>query len=86
MTAEGRTIAQEKAVKLPKGVRILDIWRQGKGKEAAGEITIHFTKKGYVEQSVIHLGAEDGRQFTLILSPFLGKVKVLDKYVEFVET
>lgn len=85
MTDEERTKAHQKAVQLPKGVRILDVWRRGKGKEVAGETAIRITKKGYMEQSVIHLGAADGRQFTLIFSPFLAKVKVLDKYVEFMD-
>jgi hypothetical protein len=31
---------------------------------------------------VIHLGAEDGREFTLVLNPFLGTIKVYDKYVD----
>jgi general secretion pathway protein H len=32
---------------------------------------------------VIHLASEDGRQFTLVLSPFLGRVRILERYVEF---
>jgi general secretion pathway protein H len=50
-----------------------------------GETVIRFTKKGYVEQSAIHLGADDGRQFTLVLSPFLARVNIVEKYVEFGE-
>lgn len=85
MTDEERIEAHQKAFQLPKGVRVLDVWRRGKGKEVAGEAVIRFTKKGYIEQSVIHLGAEDGRRFTLIFSPFLGRVKVLEEYIEFVD-
>lgn len=85
MTDEERIEAHQKAFQLPKGVRVLDVWRRGKGKEVAGEAVIRFTKKGYMEQSVIHLGAEDGRRFTLIFSPFLGRVKVLEEYIEFVD-
>lgn len=85
MTDEERTGAYEKAFQLPAGVRILDVWRREKGKEVAGETAIRFTKKGYIEESVIHLEAEDNRQFTLILSPFLGTVKTYDRYVEFME-
>jgi Tfp pilus assembly protein FimT len=76
--------AQAKAVQLPAGVRVLDVWHKDTGKDATGDTAIHFTQKGYVEYSVIHLGAEDGRRFTLILSPFLGKVTVLEEYVDFV--
>ncbi len=85
MTDEERIAAHQKAFQLPKGVRVLDVWRSGKGKEVAGEAVIRFTKKGYMEQSVIHLGAEDGRRFTLIFNPFLGRVKVLEEYIEFVD-
>jgi len=53
------------------------------GKKMTGETAILFTKKGYVQESVIHLESEDGREFTLILSTFLPRVKVLDSYIEF---
>jgi len=82
MPDEKQAEAYKKASQLPQGVRILDIWRRGKGKKVAGETAICFNKKGYIEQTAIHLGAEDGRQFTLILSPFLGTIKIYDKYVD----
>jgi hypothetical protein len=31
---------------------------------------------------VIHLGADDGREYTLELSPFLGTVKFYEKYID----
>ena len=83
---EERELARERAFKFPQGVRILDVWCRGKGKKVDGEVAIRFSKKGYVEQTVIHLGAEDGREFTLILSPFLGMIKVYDKYVDLATT
>ena len=79
---EERALAQEKAFELPQGVRIMDVWCKGKGKKVNGEAGIRFSKKGYVEQTVIHLGAEDGREFTLVLSPFLATIKIYDKYVD----
>ena len=86
MNEEERRQALERAYQIPDGIRILDVWRGSRGKEVAGDAVIHFSKKGYIEQSVIHLAADDGRQFTLILSPFLGRVKVVEEYVEFAET
>lgn len=74
--------ARESAFKFPQGVRILDVWYRGRGKKVDGEAGIRFSKKGYVEQMVIHLGAEDGRQFSLVLRPFLATIKVYDKYVD----
>lgn len=82
-TEEELAAAHANAVELPKDVRVMDVWSRGKGKTAVGQTAIRITEKGYLEPSVIHLGAEDGREFTLILSPFLGKVEVLDKYVDF---
>lgn len=86
MTEEELLLAREKASSLPRGVRILDVWLTGKGKKVAGETAIRFNKNGYVQQSVIHLGADDGREFTLVISPFLRKVKVIENYVEFEES
>ena len=82
ISEEQRALARERAFKFPRGVRILDVWCKGKGKKVNGEVAIRFSKKGYVEQTVIHVGAEDGREFTLVLNPFLGTIKVYDKYVD----
>ena len=85
MTEEERARAAEKAAPLPEGIRVLDIWFSGKGKKMSGQTAIRFNKKGYVQPSVIHLGSDDGRQFTLVLSPFLGRIRVYDRYIEFEE-
>lgn len=85
MTELERATASEEASHLPDGVRIMDVWFRGEGKTMAGETAIRFNKKGYVPQSVIHLGSDDGREFTLVLSPFLRRVKVLETYVDFAD-
>jgi general secretion pathway protein H len=82
MGEEEMAMARERAFKFPHGIRILDVWHRGRGKKVDGVAVIRFTKKGYVEQTVIHLGAEDGREFSLALSPFLGKIKVYNRYVD----
>lgn len=83
MTEEERALAPKKAFPLPEGVRVLDVWFRDKGKEMTGRTAIRFSRKGYIQPSVIHLGDEDDRVFTLELSPFLGKVKVYEEYIEF---
>ena len=75
-------MAREKAFNLAKGVRILDIRFKGEGKKMDGETGIRVNRKGYVQPSVIHLGSDDGREFTLVLSPFLGRVNILENYVD----
>jgi prepilin-type N-terminal cleavage/methylation domain-containing protein len=82
MSDQERIQARESAFSLGTGVRILDIWVKGKGKKMAGDAFIRFNEKGYVQQSMIHLGSEDGRQFTLVLRPFLRGIQILDHYLE----
>jgi prepilin-type N-terminal cleavage/methylation domain-containing protein len=82
MGQEEREMAKERAFTLPEDIRIMDVWGEERGKQVDGEAAIRFTKKGYVEYTAIHLGAEDGRVFTLILSPFLGTIKSHDTYVD----
>ena len=82
MNEEEKELAKAKAFELPQDVSIMDVWRKGKGKKMDGEIAIPFNKKGYTEQTLLHLGAEDGREFTLSLSPFLGSIKSYDRYID----
>ena len=83
MTEEECELAREKAFELPPDVRVIDVWSRDRGKKAVDKAVIRFSKKGYVEQTAIHLGAEDGREFTLVLNPFLGTIKIYNKYVDF---
>lgn len=83
MTEEEKMSVREKASPFPSDVHILDVWFREEGKKVAGDVGIRFNKKGYVQPSVIHMGSDDGRKFTLILSPFLRRIEVLEDYVEF---
>jgi len=82
MTPEEKAEARQAATALPGGIRVLDVYFKGKGKKDMGDTVIHFTKQGYVEPAVIHVGANDGRAHSLVLSPFLPTVKTYDRYVE----
>jgi prepilin-type N-terminal cleavage/methylation domain-containing protein len=83
MLEEERLSANENAASLPEGISVFDVWFRGKGKKQHGVVVIRFSKKGYVQESAIHLSSDDGRQFTLFLSPFLGKIKTFEDYIEF---
>lgn len=83
MPVEEQGLAREKARSLPPEVRVRDIWIKGEGKIVEGEARIVFTSKGYTQASAVHLRSGDGREITLELSPFIGQVSILDKYVEF---
>jgi len=79
---EEQEIARERAYELPADVRIEDIWSWSSGK-LYEEATIRFSRKGYVQQSMIHLQAEDGRRVSLELTPFVGSIKTHEGYVDF---
>lgn len=74
---------KDQAKTLPEDVRILDIDQYGAEKKAEGEQSIRFSKKGYMRYSLIHLGDKGERTFTLVLEPFLGKVKIMEDYLSF---
>jgi len=82
MTDEERAVASEEGSNLPPDIRIHDVWIKEKGTLVEGATRIRFAMRGYTQKSAIHLSSEDGRELTLILSPFLGKVKVINKYVD----
>jgi len=63
-------------------VKVVDIVSVYGGKRSQGKTTIRFSKKGYVDMTLIHLRSGDGREMTLMLSPFLGVTKLFDSYIE----
>jgi len=79
---EDSTAAIENSFSPPSDVRIIDICLKGDEKNSSGEVSISFTKEGYISPSVIHLVSDDGRRFTLSLMPFLGSVNALEGYIE----
>ena len=78
---EDREMAREQAQKLPPDIEIMDVWSVNSGK-FYNEGKIRFSKKGYVEESMIHLQSEDGEEVSLELSPFLGSIKIHEGYVD----
>jgi general secretion pathway protein H len=81
-TAEKRTELRKGAYRLPEGIRIADVRHAEAAKKTEGEVLVHFFRRGYVEPTVIHLAKED-RSFTVVFNPFLQKMTVYEKYVDF---
>ncbi len=81
-TAEKRAELQKAAVRLPEGVRIADVRQADEGGRTVGEALIHFFRRGYVEPTILHL-AKDDRSMTLVFNPFLQKMTVYEKYVDY---
>ena len=82
LSDEERALAKKKSFSLPSDVQVIDIVFKGGEYKTSGEASIRFSKKGYVIPAVIHLGSDDGRKFTFVLSPFLGSVNILENYIQ----
>jgi prepilin-type N-terminal cleavage/methylation domain-containing protein len=76
-----RLSAKEETFSLPSNVDVIDICFKSGETRNDGEVNITFSKEGYISPSVIHLGSEDSRQFTFVLSPFLGKANAQEGYI-----
>ena len=82
LSEDDRAVALKNAFSPPPDVSVIDICLKDDKKYLSGTISISFSREGYISPGVIHLGSEDGRQFTLSLRPFLGNIDVLEEYVE----
>jgi prepilin-type N-terminal cleavage/methylation domain-containing protein len=81
-TAEKRAEVRKDAVRLPTGIRMMDVRHAGETKKGEGEAFIRFFRQGYVTPTVVHL-AKDDRAVTLVFNPFLQAVTVYDKHVDY---
>lgn len=77
--------AKKKVINIPDGIHIEDIHFKDSDKIFTGEAAIRFTKKGYNRLTLIHIGSSEGEKFTFLIRPFLGKVKLIEDYVDFDE-
>lgn len=84
MTPEKKDEMKKRAIHLPDGVKIADMYRIGEAKKTDGEAQVVFFKKGYIQPTVIHLLKGD-QYFTVVIAPFLAKMKVYDKYIDYEE-
>ncbi|WP_457572840.1 prepilin-type N-terminal cleavage/methylation domain-containing protein [Desulfolithobacter sp.] len=67
---------------LPEQVRIRDVVSAHGGRRSMGSTTIWFSRKGYVDKTLIHLQDRDGNELTLLLSPFLAVTRIFTGYLE----
>ncbi|MDR2548860.1 MAG: prepilin-type N-terminal cleavage/methylation domain-containing protein [Desulfobulbus sp.] len=73
-------VGREERLTLADTVAVRDVWSWFGGLQAGDTMGIRFNKNGYVEPTIIHLRQEDGQEMSVILTPFLGKVKVEEGY------
>lgn len=71
-----------KKLQVPETVRVVDIETANGGKFSQGTPTLYFSKKGYIDKTAIHLQSDDGRDMTIVLSPFMGVTRIFDSYID----
>jgi len=72
---------KENRMQLAEAVAVRDLWSWYGGPRSSEEVVIRFNKNGYVEPTIMHLRKDDGQEISVVLSPFLGKVRIVDGYV-----
>jgi prepilin-type N-terminal cleavage/methylation domain-containing protein len=82
MSAEEIDRAVRRAQLLPGGGRVVSVEAPGQGRVAAGQADIRFYRDGHSEKALIHLRHGDAFS-SLLMEPFLSKVKVFDTLVGF---
>lgn len=81
-TQEESQYSQGKELDIPEAVQLVDVDSVHGGKQSQGRAVVRFSKKGYVDKTLIHLRTDDGDDMTIVLSPFLGVTKVYDSYLD----
>ena len=74
--------AKLNVLQLPEPVRFLDLSTTVEGKLSSGQPVLWVSRQGYMDQTMIHLGNDADEVMSLLVSPFLGTVRVFDSYVE----
>jgi general secretion pathway protein H len=73
-------------VQLADTVHVTDVSTVHGGRQSMGALAIEFSSLGYVDKTIVHFRDDDGRELSVVLSPFLGVTRVLDGYVSLEET
>lgn len=72
------------SVTLPSGIRIVEIKQAGGGQKLDPAKTgIWISKQGYMDKTAIRLNDGSDKSLSLLVSPFLPTIKVLDEPVSF---
>jgi len=69
------------SLSVPESVMVGQIWSWYGGVQGNDEGSIRFSPQGYIEPTVLYLQRDDGHEMSLVLSPFLATVRVLDSHV-----
>ena len=83
MTEEDLQKAHEKGFEIPEDVKVINVEYPQKGIISSGQADICFYRAGYSDKALIHIQGDDERKISFLIEPFLPKVKLYEKYVDF---
>jgi len=83
MSEEELENARLKGFELPEDIRVNDVEYPNLEKTSTGRADICFYKKGYSDMALIHIEDNSNKQLSLLIEPFLSRVKLYEGYVGF---
>lgn len=75
--------AELNGYELPEDIKLLDVEYPDEEKISAGRADIYFYKKGYSDKAIIHISNNDNELLSFLIEPFLSRVRLYNKYIEF---
>jgi prepilin-type N-terminal cleavage/methylation domain-containing protein len=85
MPLEEIEAASQQAFDLPADLKIREVEFPDREIISAGRADINFYPRGYSDKAMIHLQNDDGEQRSLLIEPFLTKVKIFETYTGFTD-
>lgn len=79
-TEEDKAAAREQGITLPEDVKLVDVEFPKTGRIPAGTADISFYKKGFSDRAIIHIEGAGDDMKSLVVEPFLSRVRVHDTY------
>ena len=70
---------------LPENLTIRDVEFIHSGRTSLGVADVSFYKEGYSDKAMIHLEDDDSQLLSLLIEPFLPRVKLYEEYITFEE-
>ena len=83
MSPEEIQSAEAGGYELSNDIKLLDVEYPDKEKISAGQADIYFYKKGYSDKAIIHISNNDNEVLSFLIEPFLSRVRLYNKYIEF---
>jgi len=83
MTQEDLEKAHEKGFEIPEDVKVINVEYPQKGIISSGQADICFYKAGYSDKAFIRIQGDDEQKLSFLIEPFLPKVKLYEKFVDF---